>query len=174
MLQAVASRIPHMILATATPMQKDVEEYHSILKLLGLPKIWQKKRAYLESLKIISQGEAPSAPDAYSAANLLMKTIKDNVKAERILLVVQASYSGATDLAGGGKAEVAVRQRIGRGLRRKKAGPNICYVVMFQDSWNNHTNSHSLECKRIILDTPGFVDGIVEDFDMAADGFKAA
>ncbi|MBX3134763.1 tetratricopeptide repeat protein [Candidatus Obscuribacterales bacterium] len=37
----------------------------------------------------------------------LMKTIKDNVKAERILLVVQASYSGATDLAGGGKAKPA-------------------------------------------------------------------
>ena len=34
MLQAVSSRIPHMILDTATPMQKDVEEYHSILKLL--------------------------------------------------------------------------------------------------------------------------------------------
>lgn len=87
---------------------------------------------------------------------------------------VDVPSCGMVILAGGGKAEVAVRQRIGRGLRRKKTGPNICYVVMFQDSWNNHTNSHSLECKRIILDTPGFVDGIVEDFDMAADGFKAA
>lgn len=85
MLQAVSSRIPHMILATATPMQKDVEEYHSILKLLGLPKIWQKKRAYLESLRIISQSEAPSAPDAYSAANLLMKTIKDMAPSLRTL-----------------------------------------------------------------------------------------
>lgn len=81
---------------------------------------------------------------------------------------------GMMILAGGGKAEVAVRQRIGRGLRSKKVGPNICYVVMFHDNWNNHTGSHSLECKRIILDTPGFVENIVEDFAMEADGFKKA
>jgi tetratricopeptide (TPR) repeat protein len=36
--------------------------------------------------------------------NDLMQTIKQNVKAERILLVVQASYSGSADLTGGGKA----------------------------------------------------------------------
>lgn len=79
---------------------------------------------------------------------------------------------GMMILAGGGKAEVAVRQRIGRGLRAKKSGPNICYVVIFHDGWNNHTNSHSLECKRIILDTPGFVDNIVTDFNFLADGFS--
>ncbi|WP_280141036.1 hypothetical protein [Methylobacterium sp. UNC378MF] len=31
-------------------------------------------------------------------------------------------------LAGGGKAEVALRQRIGRGARRKKTGANIFFV----------------------------------------------
>lgn len=77
MLQNVAPKIPHLILATATPMQKDSEEYHSILKLLGLPKMWQKERVYLESLKLISQSEVPSASDAYSAVNLLLKTIKN-------------------------------------------------------------------------------------------------
>lgn len=78
---------------------------------------------------------------------------------------------GMMILAGGGKAEVAIRQRIGRGLRAKKSGPNVCYVVVFHDGWNNHTNSHSLECKRIILDTPGFVENIVTDFNYLADGF---
>lgn len=78
---------------------------------------------------------------------------------------------GMVILAGGGKAEVAVRQRIGRGLRRKKSGPNVCYVVMIHDNWNNHTNSHSLECKRIILETSGFAENVVEKFDLEADGF---
>ncbi|MBH8434009.1 hypothetical protein I8Q59_09430, partial [Acinetobacter baumannii] len=32
---------------------------------------------------------------------------------------------GLIILAGGGKAEVALRQRIGRGLRAKKFGPNV-------------------------------------------------
>lgn len=84
---------------------------------------------------------------------------------------VDVPSCGMVILAGGGKAEVAVRQRIGRGLRRKKVGPNVCYVVMFHDNWNNHTNSHSLECKRIILETPGFAENIVGDFDMEGDGF---
>lgn len=85
MLQSVAQKIPHMILATATPMQKDAEEYHSMLKLLGLPKIWQKGRVYMESLKLISQSEVPSASDAYSAANLLLKTIKEMSPSLQIL-----------------------------------------------------------------------------------------
>ena len=36
MLESVSSKIPHIILATATPMQKEAGEYHSLLKLLGL------------------------------------------------------------------------------------------------------------------------------------------
>ena len=38
MLENVARKIPHLILATATPMQKDPAEYHSMLKLLCLAK----------------------------------------------------------------------------------------------------------------------------------------
>lgn len=79
---------------------------------------------------------------------------------------------GMVILAGGGKAEVAVRQRIGRGLRAKKSGPNVCYIVLFDDHWNNHTGSHSRECIRIIKDTPGFGERIVAFFDYAGHGFK--
>ncbi|UKL14907.1 ATP-dependent RNA helicase [Pseudomonas phage hairong] len=79
---------------------------------------------------------------------------------------------GQVILAGGGKAEVAVRQRIGRGLRAKKKGPNICFVALFVDNWNNHTNSHSIECMRIIKDTPGFVENIVPAFDYRGLGFE--
>lgn len=77
---------------------------------------------------------------------------------------------GQVILAGGGKAEVAVRQRIGRGLRAKKKGPNVCFVILFHDGWNNHTSSHSRECRRIITDTPGFAENIVEDFNFASFG----
>lgn len=78
---------------------------------------------------------------------------------------------GQVILAGGGKAEVAVRQRIGRGLRAKKKGPNICFVVMFKDTWNTHTNGHSRECLRIIQETPGFAENIVPIFDFRGSGF---
>lgn len=79
---------------------------------------------------------------------------------------------GQVILAGGGKAEVAVRQRIGRGLRAKKKGPNVCFVVMIIDNWNTHVNSHSQECMRIIKDTPGFAENIVPAFDYKALGFE--
>jgi len=79
---------------------------------------------------------------------------------------------GMVVLAGGGKAEVATRQRIGRGLRAKKSGPNVCFVVDFHDGWNNHTSSHSRERQRIIESTPGFVENIVLHFDYEGLGLR--
>lgn len=79
---------------------------------------------------------------------------------------------GLIVLAGGGKAEVATRQRIGRGLRAKHAGPNVCFVVDFADDFNRHLHRHALERQRIIQETPGFVENIVEDFDYASFGFN--
>lgn len=81
---------------------------------------------------------------------------------------------GAVILAGAGKAEVAIRQRIGRGLRAKKSGPNICFVIDFQDQGNNHLVRHCKERRRIIEDTPGFAENIVKSFDFAKLGFKEA
>lgn len=81
---------------------------------------------------------------------------------------------GMIILAGGGKAEVAQRQRIGRGLRFKKSGPNVCYVVDFDDNWNNHTSGHSKERLRIIESTPGFAERIVPDFQFENHGFSKA
>ena len=77
---------------------------------------------------------------------------------------------GMVILAGGGKAEVAQRQRIGRGLRAKKLGPNVCYIVDFDDLWNNHTAGHSRERRRIIESTPGFAENIVHYFDFSGHG----
>lgn len=85
---------------------------------------------------------------------------------------------GMVIIASGGKAEVALRQRIGRGLREKKDGSaNVCYIVDFDDWQNNDLSSHSRERRAIIDQTPGFAENVLPpgaDFDFAASGFKRA
>lgn len=84
---------------------------------------------------------------------------------------------GMVILAGAGKAEVAIRQRIGRGLREKKDGsPNVCFVVDFADDHNTHLKGHYKSRRAIIDSTPGFAENIVPDFDYTGLGFtkKAA
>ncbi len=76
MLESVCAKIPHVILATATPMQKEAGEYHSLLKLLGLPKAWQKGPVYMKSLDLIGCSECPGLSDLYIAADMLYKTIE--------------------------------------------------------------------------------------------------
>lgn len=80
---------------------------------------------------------------------------------------------GMVILAGAGKAEVQLRQRIGRGLRAKKTGPNIALIVDFMDEGNTHLARHSAQRRAIIEQTPGFAEGILppgEDFDFKALG----
>lgn len=81
---------------------------------------------------------------------------------------------GQIILAGGGKAEVALRQRIGRGLREKKVGPNVCLVVDYKDRGNKHLQSHALSRQQIVNETPGFKENILplgRGFDFGALGF---
>lgn len=79
---------------------------------------------------------------------------------------------GMVILAGGGKAEVALRQRIGRGLREKKGGmPNVAFVVDFVDEGNTHLKGHYKQRRSIIEGTPGFGENIVNDFDFVGLGF---
>lgn len=68
---------------------------------------------------------------------------------------------GMIILAGGGKAEVATRQRIGRGLREKKKSANVTFIVDFDDSGNKHTQLHALARRQIIERTRGFREGIL-------------
>ncbi len=80
---------------------------------------------------------------------------------------------GMIVLAGGGKAEVATRQRIGRGLREKKnGGPNVAFIVDAADDHNNHIKGHYLQRRGIVKSTPGFAENVVEDFDFKALGFE--
>lgn len=78
---------------------------------------------------------------------------------------------GVIILAGGGKAEVALRQRIGRGLRAKKSGPNVAFVIDFTDHFNGTLRDHAKQRLEIIKQTPGFAENIVEKFDYEALGF---
>lgn len=77
---------------------------------------------------------------------------------------------GMIVIAGGGKAEVQYRQRIGRGLREKKRGPNVALIVDVYDELNNHLKAHAGERQAIIKSTPGFAENIVRDFDFEALG----
>lgn len=75
---------------------------------------------------------------------------------------------GFVGLCGGGKAEVALRQRCGRGLRAKKSGPNIAFIADYSSNLNTYLRDHQNARKRIIQKTPGFVEGILpegQDFD---------
>ena len=77
MIDAVSRKIPHIILATATPMQKDPGEYHAMLKLLGLPKRWDREREFDTSLRLISSMREPDLSDSYNAAKLLFSTLDE-------------------------------------------------------------------------------------------------
>lgn len=77
MIEGVSRIIPHMIFATATPMQKEAGEYHSLLKLLGLPKAWQRNQVYMRSLDLISCSDHPGLSDLKLATELLFKTMDD-------------------------------------------------------------------------------------------------
>ena len=72
---------------------------------------------------------------------------------------------GMIILAAGGKAEVQLRQRIGRGLRRKKTGKNVTFIVDYCDAFNKHLGKHFMARQSIIKSTPGFSENIVTTFE---------
>jgi superfamily II DNA or RNA helicase len=81
---------------------------------------------------------------------------------------------GLIVIAGAGKAEVQMRQRIGRGLRAKASGPNVAFVADFVEAINNTLRDHQKERLQIVQTTPGFGERIVADFDYAVFARKAA
>lgn len=86
---------------------------------------------------------------------------------------------GLTQLAGGGRAEVALRQRIGRGLRAKKNMPNYTFIVDYGCKNNTALADHTRERRNAIKATPGFAEGILPanqdlPWNIFADQRKAA
>jgi superfamily II DNA or RNA helicase len=68
---------------------------------------------------------------------------------------------GLVQLAGGMKAQVALRQRVGRGLRAKKGVPNYAFVIDYSVELNTALREHSRTRRAIIEMTPGFRENIV-------------
>lgn len=77
---------------------------------------------------------------------------------------------GLIQLAGGYKAEVSLRQRIGRGLRAKKTMPNFAFIADYSCSINTTLSDHTRQRRSIVESTPGFAEGILakgQDFNWA-------
>lgn len=113
--------------------------------------------------------------DERSAAISALKDKKIDVLIGTTILDVGVDVPavGMVILAGGGKAEVALRQRIGRGLREKRDGsPNVALIVDFADSHNIHLKGHYLQRRSIVEGTKGFAENIVKDFDYPSLGLK--
>jgi superfamily II DNA or RNA helicase len=70
---------------------------------------------------------------------------------------------GLVQLAGGGKAQVALRQRVGRGLREKKKFPNFAFIADYTCYLNKTLSDHAKMRRSIIMKTPGFAEGVIED-----------
>ena len=70
---------------------------------------------------------------------------------------------GLLQLLGGGKAQVALRQRIGRALRAKKTGPNVAFIADYTCNLNTYLRDHHRQRQNIIKSTPGFVEGMLPD-----------
>lgn len=154
-MRAARYGLPTMVLVQHT---KHGERLNALMQANGLRTIY-------------IQGEDNQAERKY-ALNLLKNREIDALIGTNILDVgVDVPAVGLIVLAGGGKAEVALRQRIGRGLRAKKSGPNIAFVLDFADDYNNHLKMHYLTRRGIVESTPGFAENIVNDFDYTGLGF---
>ncbi|NKX37349.1 DEAD/DEAH box helicase family protein [Rhodobacteraceae bacterium R_SAG4] len=96
--------------------------------------------------------------------SMLVKGEIDVIIGTTILDVgVDCPAVGLVQLGGGGKAEVALRQRIGRGLRAKKIGPNIAFIADYSCNSNHTLWEHAKQRENIVRLTPGFVEGMIEE-----------
>ncbi|MEB0029193.1 DEAD/DEAH box helicase [Undibacterium sp. RTI2.1] len=121
------------------------------------------------------QGEDDQAGRKQALSQLAKGEIDVLIGSTILDVGVDVPAVGVVIIAGGGKAEVALRQRIGRGLREKKSGPNIALIIDFADGFNEHLKGHAMQRLAIIKATPGFDRYIHErgaGFDYEALGFK--
>ena len=119
------------------------------------------------------QGEDSQDKRQYELNRLGKKEIDVLIGTNILDVGVDVPSVGMIVLLGGGKAQVALRQRVGRGLRAKKNMPNCAFIVDFNDKWNKHTRDHYAQRHAIIKGTKGFGENIVDDFDFKGLGFKA-
>lgn len=86
LLDTLKDKIAHIVLMTATPMQIRPEEYHSLLKILGLPDPWNRFEIYENSLKIIAKTNPnPTFQDAADLSTLIISTFQSSEWLPKIL-----------------------------------------------------------------------------------------
>ena len=107
------------------------------------------------------QGESDQAVRKTALCRLGAGTLDALIGTTILDVGVDVPAIGLVILAGGGKAEVGLRQRIGRGLREKKTGANVAFVLDFADEINSHLRDHARERRGIVEATPGFREGII-------------
>jgi superfamily II DNA or RNA helicase len=107
------------------------------------------------------QGENDQAERERALAALEAGEIDALIGTTIVDVGVDVPCIGLTILAGGGKGEIALRQRIGRGLRAKKRGPNVTFIVDFTDELNSTLRDHARTRRALVEATPGFAEGIV-------------
>lgn len=75
MLNDVVRRVPHVLFASATPMQIHWREYHALLELLGLPNEWTDEQNYHRSLQLITRPDVGELADAALVARLIRSSL---------------------------------------------------------------------------------------------------
>ncbi|MGF0150985.1 helicase-related protein [Acinetobacter baumannii] len=81
---------------------------------------------------------------------------------------------GLIILAGGGKAEVALRQRIGRGLRARNSVQTLRLLLISQTSTIQRSNLTLDSVYRSSEKHPALAENIVANFEFEKLGFKKA
>lgn len=141
-----------------------VKNHLSCVVLVKHKKHGQKLEQLFAQNGIVTQfiyGESNHKERAKGLADLASGKIQVLIGSTILDVGVDVPSIGAMIMAGGDKAEVAVRQRVGRGLRAKKVGPNICFVFDYLDFFNKHLMDHSINRKVIIDQTDGFKENIL-------------
>lgn len=128
--------------------------------LLGLCKAAGLKVVFL-------QGEDDNAQRRKTLNKLASGEIDAIIGTTILDVGVDVPAVGLVVLGAGGKAEVSLRQRIGRGLRAKKKTANVAFILDFRDELNTYLKDHANQRRAIIEGTPGFCENIIkgQDFD---------
>jgi superfamily II DNA or RNA helicase len=81
LIEDLSATVPHVVLATATPMQLDVHEYHSLLSLLGLPDWWEKPNNLDRTLAVLASG--PRDTTELATAGTALRGIRSTIEEMR-------------------------------------------------------------------------------------------
>ncbi len=110
MLDEITRKIPHVIFATATPMQVHWREYHALLRLLGLPVAWRKPENYEKSLQLVAQDQRPSSlNEGALAAHLILSAHEEMAPSLDRLSHAEAAHVASLESALSDTAELAER-----------------------------------------------------------------